>query len=149
MRLGFTGTQRGMTMRQIEALARWLKTQRFTEAHHGDCVGADAEFDVLLHALWLGGAKFTTVIHPPDNPSKRAFCIRRSGERPVIERPPKPYLVRNRDIVDETDALVSGPGETVEVLRSGTWMTTRYGLKRRRPVRAFWPGGESSRLDDD
>src|SRR5262245_41796084 len=36
------------------------------------------------------------------------------------------YLVRNRDIVEETDLLIAAPANAVEHLQSGTWCTVRY-----------------------
>ena len=120
IRVGFTGTQRGLTDEQKAALDRLFHElgQDAVEIHHGDCVGADEE----AHDLADNHA-FDIVRHPPDKDDKRAFCT--GGE----ERDPKPYLDRNKDIVDETDMLIACPnGE--ERVRSGTWSTVRYARKR-------------------
>ena len=48
--------------------------------------------------------------------------------------PPKDYLDRNHDIVDQTDLLIATPKENTEVLRSGTWATIRYAKKINKPT---------------
>jgi hypothetical protein len=116
IRVGFTGTQQGMTDEQKAAVDHLmgLLTTDAVEVHHGDCVGADADMHDIAENYCAD-----VVIHPPDNDSKRAFCT--GGEM----REPKPYLARNRDIVDETEVLIACPyGE--ERQRSGTWSTVRY-----------------------
>lgn len=117
IRVGFTGTQRGMTDAQKARVD--LMFAEFgldaVEFHHGDCVGADEE----AHDLADNHA-FDIVIHPPTDDSKRAFC---SGSGADWE--PKPYLDRNHDIVDETTVLIACPNGP-ERMRSGTWATVRY-----------------------
>lgn len=123
MKIGFTGTSKGMSPNQKLMLAGMILPG--DEFHHGDCVGADAEADEIAR---MNGAK--VVIHPPEDDKARAFCF---GPEDDV-RQPKPYLVRNRDIVDETELLIAAPLGP-EALRSGTWSTVRYALKRSRPVR--------------
>lgn len=56
---------------QRAALVQLLVGLQPTELHHGDCVGADAD------AHRLAREHLTTtriVVHPPDNPVKRASC---------------------------------------------------------------------------
>lgn len=147
MKLGFTGTQRGMTRPQWEALALWLdsRADRFFEFHHGDCVGADAEFHKWL--LAYGALEpVTVVIHPPVVSTKRAYVTRAWAAKwmTIHVRDERPYLVRNRAIVDETNVLYAAPGEAVEQLRSGTWATVRYARKLKRAIRFFWPDGTTS-----
>lgn len=140
-KLGFTATQRGLTRDQRMTLGSWvaMRARNISEAHHGDCVGGDDEFDQLLH-----GATIPTVIHPPTIDAKRAFCLRRVGFRPITELDPSPYLVRNHHIVQATQALWAAPGEMTEQLRSGTWATVRYARKLDRPIRFFWPDGTTT-----
>lgn len=116
IRLGFTGTQRGMTDQQKARVDLLLAEYAHdaVEVHHGDCVGADEEFHDLADNQSLD-----IVIHPPDNDSKRAFCT--GG----IDWEPKPYMDRNRDIVNETTVLIACPNGA-ERMRSGTWATIRY-----------------------
>lgn len=122
MKIGFTGTQLGMTSAQKDAL-RTLLTGKSGEFHHGDCVGADAEAHDIARALglWIIG-------HPPSDGRKRAYKF--VDER----REEKPYLDRNKDIVAETEVLVATPAQSAEQLRSGTWSTVRYARKLRRKI---------------
>jgi hypothetical protein len=55
---------------------------------------------------------------------------------------PKPYLVRNHDMVDQSEFLIGTPGEEQEVLRSGTWATIRYARKLKRPILIILPKGK-------
>lgn len=130
MKIGFTGTQRGMTQPQKAALHQWLIEHEPSELHHGDCLGADAQ----VHGLCCEEL-IQTVLHPPINPAKRAFCASRRV------RTPKPYLVRNKDIVDDTDMLIATPGEMIARLRSGTWSTVRYAAKTGKRSILVFPDG--------
>lgn len=138
LRLGFTGTQQGMNEAQaalfIKHLKRLAKRYDHVEIHHGDCIGADEEF----HNLCLEHLpSVSVVLHPPLNPSKRAFCIS-EGQ---VEREPKDYLVRNCDIVDEVEGMFATPKRNREELRSGTWAAVRYGRKMKRSLILLWPNG--------
>lgn len=119
MKVGFTGTQRGMTQQQKDSVRQVLQTYRPLEFHHGDCVGADLEAHAIAHSL---GAFI--VVHPPDKTNKRAWCVGR------IVNEPAPYLVRNRNIVNSCDMLVAAPDSIIEKIRSGTWATVRYAKKK-------------------
>lgn len=120
MRIGFTGTKKGMTHEQqlvVTFLLTWLGEPPL-EFHHGDCVGADAQAATAAHSLGL-----RIVQHPPSSDSRRAFT-------PADEvRDPAPYLVRNHNIVKSVDVMIATPKESVEVLRSGTWSTIRFARK--------------------
>lgn len=122
-KIGFTGTQDGMTPKQTIALWQQLSLISHLEFHHGDCIGADEEAHDIAR---LVGAKI--VGHPPTNEVKRAFCYFDE------EREPKEYIARNHDIVDETQLLIATPKSTVEEVRSGTWATVRYARKIGREV---------------
>jgi hypothetical protein len=133
-RIGFTGTRQGMTAWQREVVRRVLLTA--TEAHHGDCLGADAEFHELA---WAGGIDL--VIHPPEDDKAQARCV-----GALMVHPPKPYLERNKDIVDGTDLLVATPKEAKEprVKRgSGTWACIGYARRVGKRILIVWPDGES------
>jgi predicted Rossmann fold nucleotide-binding protein DprA/Smf involved in DNA uptake len=67
------------------------------------------------------------------------MCAVRPMDRIYV---PRPYLVRNRDIVDVCNLLLATPGGTVEQLRSGTWATIRYARRIGRPVWIVFPNGE-------
>jgi hypothetical protein len=128
MKIGFTGTQQGMTEKQKHEIAKLIK--QASEFHHGDCIGADSE----AHQLAIEYGIFT-VIHPPDNPSKRAWCV---GDQVL---PAKPYLDRNHDIVDQTEVLIAAPFEDEDKLRSGTWATIRYAKRQGVPIRMVTRSG--------
>jgi len=115
MIIGFTGTRMGMTFHQRKLVGNFLDELEPDEAHHGDCVGADAQFhELCLHR------DIPLVIHPPTNPSQRAFCV---NAQVLVS---KDYIARNHDIVDASDILIATPQQAEEVLRSGTWATIRY-----------------------
>jgi hypothetical protein len=129
--IGFAGTRLGMTSDQMGALREVLAPLRQAVLHHGDAIGADAEaHDIALTLGWKA------VIHPPINETWRAHKV--ASE----ERPAKPYLVRNRDIVDETELLVAAPAKAAEHLQSGTWATVRYARRLGRPVLVVLPDGK-------
>lgn len=135
MNVGFTGTRFGMSELQKQALYNKLAELKdnqlyaeyailWDEFHHGDCVGADAE----AHAIALT-FRFKVVIHPPDQDKLRAFCV----VSYKIEVP-KPYLDRNKMIVDSCHLLIAAPRTNGEELRSGTWSTIRYAKHKKKEV---------------
>ncbi len=133
MKIGFTGTQRGMSEAQrisFEAGLRLMFEGLSDEFHHGDCIGADAQAHTIAEKIG-----FIMVLHPPIDPKKQAHC---EGD---FSRKPKPYIERNHDIVDETELLIATPGEPTEQLRSGTWATIRYARKLRRRLVIIGPEG--------
>jgi len=128
MRVGFTGSEKGMKDLQRDALMRWLHRLEATEFHHGDCIEADMWAHMMV--LNIRPIRYIKiVIHPPDVGRKRAFCCLADEVRPE-----KPYLDRNKDIVNETAVLVASPFTYLERLRSGTWSTVRYARRLGRPV---------------
>lgn len=134
-RIGFTGTQRGMTSSQAGYLnmdIRSLVNGEMIEFHHGDCVGADAQAHDIVRDI---PADFYIVIHPPEFRAKRAFC---KGDEILDELP---YLTRNKYIVEQTELLYACPGESEEVIRSGTWSTIRYARKLSVPITIIYPDG--------
>lgn len=129
--VGFTGTQLGGNVLQEQALERLLSSVSVLQFHHGDCVGADSQADGIAESLGLARH-----VHPPDNTSKRAFC---KGD---IQYAEKPYLDRNKDIVNACDLLIAMPFERDEQRRSGTWSTVRYARRLKKPVKLIMPNGE-------
>ena len=130
--IGFTGTQIGMTMAQIEGVMEVLEAQCYFLARHGDCIGSDAEFDSIANAYGL-----YIHIHPCNLEDKRAWT-----KNFVIEHPVREPLVRNRDIVNLSDFMIATPSGTAEELRSGTWATVRYARKVGKPYRIIFPDGK-------
>jgi len=130
--LGFTGTQRGLKPKQRATLRYLFIELQLHILHHGDCIGADE----AAHRVAIGGG-VRVIVHPPTNPKLRAFC--QGGE--IL--PEKPYLERNRDIVDAGGGgLIACPSTFTETLRSGTWTTVRYARKRQdRRIWLIFPDG--------
>lgn len=128
MRVGFTGTQRGMSSRQIHQLKGFLLSRYsdIEQFHHGCCVGADTQA-----AGEAEGYGIELVFHWPTDLSKATTDFR---DWDGIHRKPKPYLERNHNIVLLTDVLIAAPKTPEEVLRSGTWATVRHARKLSRPI---------------
>lgn len=132
--VGFTGTEHEVPAEQADSLWGYLGTLRPFVLHHGDCINADERAHGI--ALRLGQRVH---LHPPDNPSKRAFCEGWTWCDAEL-----PYLERNENIVRITTELVACPREYEMVVRSGVWSTVRKARKLRRPVTIIWPNGERS-----
>lgn len=147
---GFTGTREGLTSLQRDNLARFLTATEPNCVHHGDCIGADAEMHTLAQGFGV-----PIVIHPPTSEKYRAFCGA-NGSMVVSWHHKKPYLERNRNIVDETMYLIAcpkenhPPGQGPTWFRAGgTWYTVDYALKQLiRPVYLFYPDGRVDRLQN-
>ena len=136
LKIGFTGTQSGMTFDQknnfLVTLRELNEEFHLTEFHHGDCIGADADAHKLMQ-IYFPHVEIRK--HPPEDPKKRAFC---EGGFCYTE---KPYLVRNHMIVDETDMLIATPENGNEEMRSGTWATIRYAKKTDKKITIISPDG--------
>lgn len=132
MKIGFTGTSDVMTLEQFDVLYCQIEKMSVSEAHHGDCVGADFTF----HAICLE-EEIPVILHPPINESKRAFC-----EGAQVIMPADEYLIRNHDIVDACDLLFACPRTATEQRRSGTWATWRYAKKQGKEIILILPSGD-------
>lgn len=117
MILGVTGSREGRRDELPVRLFEFMKAKNVTELHHGDCTGWDLQAQIV--AKYLG---IRTIAHPPENDRFRAFT------KSDVILPPKPYLDRNKDIVNAVDFLIAAPSGP-EVRRSGTWSTVRYAKK--------------------
>ena len=133
MEVGFTGTKMGTSDPQLGSLIEIVEGLDFERAHHGDCLGADCEFHVVLRTV----AEHVHIVgHPPKEHKYRAFCDFDE------ECDPRQFLVRNRHIVDASDLMIACPGGTKELRRgSGTWATIRYARKQKVPLVIIWPNG--------
>lgn len=125
-----TGNRFGISPEAELSLLEFISKNDIKEVHHGDCLGADKAFHDLC-----AEREIRVVVHPPTNKAQRAFC--KSDD---IKRE-KPYLQRNKDIVNETDMLIAFPGTKVEQLRSGTWSTVRYAKETNKPILIVYPDG--------
>lgn len=143
MRIGFTGTREGMVDAQARAFKAWFAANWPDEFHMGCCVGADDDATTFVASLntdaLLNGRKRCRIIgHPPDNKvllsaNAMVWCDEL--------REPRPYLVRDQDIVNESDQLTATPKGMVEEQRSGTWATVRMARRGGKVIVAFWPDG--------
>ena len=126
--VGFSGSRVKLSQERYGDLFNKLdnfKKEGYAFFRHGDCIGSDE----IAHgfALKLG---FSIILHPPIISFKRAFC-----KNTTIVNPTKPFLIRNREIVDNSDILIAMPkNPKEEELRSGTWQTIRYARKRGREI---------------
>lgn len=130
VRVGFTGTRDGMTDAQKATVADLLERVAPRWCHHGDCVGADADFHHLAKA-----AGSAVMIHPPSDPKLRAGLV---GDDIAEE---KPYLDRNRAIVHAATILVATPKESTPQGKGGTWFTIGYARLQGKRVTIVWPDG--------
>lgn len=128
--IGFSGTRTTPDQEQQEWLYDRLQELRMEGAiylHHGDCVGADQYAHDMADEL-----DYKIIIHPPVDKRLRAFC--NTGWCEIRE--PKPYLDRNRDIVEESGILIALPkGERPANLKgAGTWSTIAYAERMKKPL---------------
>lgn len=121
MRIGFTGTRKGMTDRQMDALKLLLEDIHYVNEepfHHGGAKGADIEASTEAES-W--GYR----------------CVAHLASPKTSEN----LLRRNRDIVDSSDILIAAPSTLTERVRgSGTWYTMRYARRIGIPVVILDPG---------
>lgn len=146
MKIGFTGTRSGLNEDQILSMdicLRGLNSKKVIDfAHHGCCVGADSQFHWLIRKIFdlrvcIIGHRSTTVSQ------QNSLVVQKCDQI----RDPLPPLLRNKNIVNEVDLLIAGPGSAREEQRSGTWATIRYARRVKKPVILIYPSG-MYQLDD-
>lgn len=139
MILGFTGTRRGMTTRQRNALPGVLSSLP-AQLLHGGAPGADEEMDSFLAPLFLEPGSIQ--VYPGDYGREDYW---KSPDRPFsnLRRiwPAVHYLKRNWIITYKADRLLATPETDNEVLRSGTWATIRYARRLKKPITIISPDG--------
>jgi hypothetical protein len=142
MKLGFTGTREGMTIRQKYTVRFMLEVTHPHEVHHGDCLGSDAECNVIAVNLDL-----FVVTHPPLLNTYRAFTKHKLG----VDYAPADYKVRDRAIVNETDFLLATPNVAwqkgsmwYDRGRGGTLYTVKYAIERGVNTMVVWTDGSTS-----
>lgn len=136
MIVAFTGTRNGLTPAQERTLAVLLTNLKPGIFFHGGCRGADLHAEVVClrcdHVM-------TIRCFPGDdkqlqNALKRKTNVDKHHNLQYSIWSPQPYLVRNRDMVDQADLLIAAPSSLVEERSSGTWSTVRYARKVGKPV---------------
>lgn len=128
--IGFTGPRIGMTVAQAASVSSLIQKSNAVVAHHGDCIGGDAQFHKICRGmgLWIVG-------HPPINPKYRAWCD-------VDDlRTEKDYLIRDKDIILESKRMIAAPKTTQWIPHSGTWATITTARQLLRPLAIVYPAG--------
>jgi len=134
--LGFTGSREGLSAEQTSRVRAWVEKLVPGQVHHGDCVGADDAFHRLVHSWNLECAVH---VHPPSDEKLRAH---NAGD---VVNPPRPFLERDRNIVNQSSFLIACP-RTRETPRSGTWATIRYARKKGVPGVIIYSDGTEERF---
>lgn len=135
--IGFTGTRHGMTSAQWQGVYRLMGLYRAIVFHHGDCVGADYEADMIARTWFVD----KLVIHPPVMRTLRAYCQVRGLPYKDEILPEKPYEQRNRDIVQASDLVIAAPPSEQEQPFGGTWQTVRLAREYNKPCKVVLPSG--------
>lgn len=137
VKVGFTGTRRGMTPMQAAAVSGILlriSTLCYNKPqfHHGACIGADEEA-----ARIAKNAGFATIAHPGDDPRFRTEFV---SDWTLEE---KDNILRNKNIVKLVDSMIATPSGTDEIRRgSGTWQVIGYTRMLYKPLYFVTPLGE-------
>lgn len=121
----------------VHMLLGELKDNGATQATHGMCIGSDETFHRMAKAMayFVIGVPGVTVF------GKEWKRSTQCGDCDLI-MPAKPFLLRNRDIVRESDVMIATPSETVEQRKgSGTWATIRYTREAKKPLVLVWTDG--------
>jgi hypothetical protein len=141
MIIGFTGTRGGMTKEQREIVDGLLVLfatfmEPPIEAIHGDCLGADDDFDQMCKANGI-----PTSCLPCTFENMRAYCTEARAE-------PRPPMQRNRDIVAMADRMIACPPNFERIKKgSGTWATIGFAKKAGKPLMIVYPDGTMERTD--
>ena len=131
MKLGITGTRKGMTGIQIKGCLLLFNEIEPEWIIHGAAHGVDNQAHHMADDL-----KIRRHIWPSNLIGATSDCL--TNRRDIWEDSKSP-LERNHDIVDTCDILVAFPAERNEILRSGTWATVRYALKMLKPTVIIYP----------
>jgi hypothetical protein len=134
--VGFTGTRKGMTDEQWERVYQILMGLEYEEVHQGDCIGADADFFVIVYGIRQETGRPCT-IHAWPSTVKGTNTHSKSD----IIHDPLPPLVRDKIMVERSDLLIACPKGDEEEVRSGTWTTVRYARKHGIRINIVWPDG--------
>ncbi len=131
LKIGFTGTRHGMNDIQKEKLKKIINAKKFSEFHHGMCIGSDEQ---AHHIISNKNKNIKIVGHPPTFKGSMidpgCHILMKQFE----------YLIRNHNIVDATDVLIATP-DTKEKTRSGTWSTVRYAKKKNKKIYVIHKNG--------
>jgi len=123
--MAVTATGRGITPGQ-QAEARVVLTRLFNQGyrklHHGYCVGGDAQLARI--AKDVGFCLIAHPGYPPEHPEETKYRAFTDFNDEVLES--RPFILRDKDMVDKAAFLLAAPYQDYMVTRSGTWTTVRY-----------------------
>ena len=155
--IGMTGSRYGIDKRALNRFEQFLQKEfhLIEKCRHGDCQGADTIFHNKIIEFnssdkYENQAKI--IIHPPNIPILRSYCGFKEDKVTPIDDPNikslrvRPFLDRNKHIVDKSDMLLAFPRMMEEELRSGTWSTIRYARKKNKALKIFYPDGTTSTI---
>lgn len=128
MKIGFTGTRKGMSALQLKEVEEWLHNAAadfHLSVHHGICIGADVEFHSIVRKLFGPWP----IIHGWPSTLSGMTGEWAANNCDKLHEPMAP-LLRNLKIVESVDILLAAPFEMEEQRRGGTWSTIRA-VKRR------------------
>jgi hypothetical protein len=125
-----------MTDEQWDQVIEILLNLNYEEVHFGDCIGADADFFVILYGL-REETKRPCVIHSHPSNIKGTQAKSKSD----IIYPEKPPIERDKIIANRSDILIACTKGFEEEIRSGTWTTVRYARKIGIKILIVWPNG--------
>lgn len=134
--LGFTGTRRGMTDAQRDAVRAYLERVYPFVVVHGACVGADHD----MHELVRDVRPSSRIVVLPSNLAAQTcmHCVADADDHAEKLKSP---LARNLDIVLASKIMLATPAGFEEERRSGTWYTLRRARLHRRPFIIVRPDG--------
>jgi hypothetical protein len=150
IKLGFTGTRYGMTSSQLDSCTGIVQhlgisnDTNITEIHHGDCIGADAEFDLLIaEGCGFFPEQITRYIHQPIRTEHVANCANRNKEfyKDTVLETPLGHLMRNRKIVHACNVLIATPQQETDPGYGGTWYTYNFARKHNKLTYLVQPSG--------
>jgi len=134
MIVGFTGTRNGMSeLQRIATRSILLALGCFEPINyglHGDCIGADADFDQICKDL-----NIPTKVRPCTYESMRARCDS------VEVAPPVPPMARNRLIVADSDVMIANPPSESKLKHGGSWATVGFTRKASKTLFIVTPLG--------
>lgn len=136
-KVGFTGTSKGASPAQLKELEEKLvalKADGFDELHHGACIGADEQCAIIAKRL---GFRLVAHLGTSKDPTNMLYRSEFTGNDELREA--KPFIPRDKDIVNETERMLATPLTRAEITRSGTWTTVRYARKQGKPIDLILP----------
>lgn len=116
MKIGFTGTRRGMTQLQEREFRRLITVMAPTHFYHGGAIGSDVRAAMIVREIRRSYCQIECF------PARKNYTpLQDEVVHPVTLDP----IARNPYIIAASEFLIATPYEEQEILRSGTWATIR------------------------